>query len=69
MHLLIPPPSEKSTVHDPCLGAYIGHGGEEGLHEGGEMAQLLVLSHLLIGEAAIVMRVKSDKCQSVAARV
>jgi hypothetical protein len=63
VHFLIPPPSEKSTVHDPCLCADIGHGVEEGLHEGGEMVQLLVLSDLLLGKAAIVMGVKSDQCR------
>jgi hypothetical protein len=48
-------------VHDPCLCADIGHGVEEGLHEGGEVVQLLVLSHLLVGKAAIVMSVESDE--------
>lgn len=60
-YLLIPPPSEKSTVHDPCLCAEIGHGVEEGLHESGEVVQLLVLPHLLVGKAAIVMGVEADR--------
>ncbi len=68
MHFLIPPPAEKSTVHDPSFGADIAYGREEGLHEGGHVVEPLVLSDLFLCEAAIVVGMEAGKCQSVADR-
>ena len=67
VHFLIPPPAKKRTVHDPSLYAYVGHRVEEGLHECSKVVVSLVISDLPIREAAIVVRVKADRCQSVSA--
>jgi hypothetical protein len=67
VYLLIPPPAQESTMHDPSFCTYVGHCSEEGLHKGSKMVESLVLPDLLVCEAAIVVRVETERCQSVAA--
>lgn len=57
-HLLIPPPAQKSAVHDPCLGTNVTHHDEKTADQGGEMVQPLLRANPFSSKSSIVVDVE-----------